>query len=180
LKGLSSLSDKTLALITTAKHASLQSVRQNVLQLGWEIEEAECHKLVLEAIEKEEKNRLNMAESDYRFFKQLVVDRDRSSLSQDTEYLRAAHDSEIERLASTDEQMFQMSDISSLAAKYVTHRLPVYQNSSDTEYEPGDEDHNDNPSGDEFEEGTSDFSTPKYVNHSKTYLCRLLIAHQCS
>ncbi|KAG2044658.1 hypothetical protein BDR03DRAFT_1003910 [Suillus americanus] len=87
LKGLSSLSNETLALIAMAKHASLKTVRQNILQLGWEIEEAECHKLVLKAIEQEGKKRLEMAESEYSLFKKLVADRDLPTLSQDVEYL---------------------------------------------------------------------------------------------
>lgn len=179
LKGLSSLSSDTLTLITTAKHASIQSIRQNVLHLGWEIEEAECHKRVLKAFEQEEKNHLNMAEMDYRFFKQLLVDRDLPSLSRDVEYLQAAHDDEIEHLASADEQMFQMSDILPLATKYVAHRLPVYQNSSDTEFDPNEQDPDDNFSGDEVQ-GISQFSARGYGNYWKAYLFRLIIARQCS
>ncbi|KAG1759613.1 hypothetical protein EDD22DRAFT_955750 [Suillus occidentalis] len=151
LKGLSSLSDEILTLIATAKHASLQTIRQNILHLGWEIEEAECNRLVLKAFEQEEKKRLGMAESDYRFFKKLMVDRDLPALSQDVEYLRAAHDSEIESLASADEQMFQISTITPYATKYVAHRLPLHPNSSDTEYEPGEQDRDDDFSGDEAE-----------------------------
>jgi hypothetical protein len=179
LKGLSSLSDEILTLIATAKHASLQTIRQNVLHLGWEIEEAECNRLVLKALEQEEKKRLGMAESDYRFFKKLMVDRDLPALSQDVEYLRAAHNSEIESLASADEQMFQISTITPYATKYVAHRLPLHPNSSDTEYEPGEQDCDDDPSGDEAE-GTSTFSAHGNENYSGTYLFRLIIVHQRS
>ncbi|KAG0698342.1 hypothetical protein DFH29DRAFT_1002923 [Suillus ampliporus] len=75
--------------MATAKHASLQTIHQNVLHLSWEIEEAECNKLVLKAFEQEEKKCLDMAELDYGFFKKLVVDWNLPTLSQDIEYLAA-------------------------------------------------------------------------------------------
>ncbi|KAG1839887.1 hypothetical protein DFJ58DRAFT_733108 [Suillus subalutaceus] len=123
LSGLSSLSDDTITLVANAKHAARENSRQKLLQLSWEIEEAKLNKLVLIAFEEKEKKHLQMADSDYYLFKKLLL------------------------LA--DEQLFQMSSISSLATKYVSHRFP--QNSSDTEYEPGEEeqydpDHSDNGS----------------------------------
>ncbi|KAG1753657.1 uncharacterized protein EDB91DRAFT_1077382 [Suillus paluster] len=77
-----------------------------------------------------------MAESDYRLFQQLLVGHKLPALQQDAEYLEESHDSELESLATADEQLYQISSISLLARKYVSHRLP---NSSDTEYEPGEE-----------------------------------------
>src|SRR5882757_528144 len=141
LKGLSSLSDDTVKLVATAKHAAWENIRQKVKQLGWEIQEAEYNKRILKVFEEDEKKRLEMAEFDFRLFKKLVVDRDLPDLEQDIEYLTAAHDSEILCLASADQQLFQMSDISPLASQYVTHRLP--QNSSHTEYESGEGEQDD-------------------------------------
>jgi hypothetical protein len=136
LKGLSSLSNDAVTLVATAKHAARENIRQKIRQLGWEIQEAEYNKRILKVFEQDEKKRLGMAEMDFRLFKRLMVDRELPELERDVEYLTASHDSEIEWLASADEQLFQMSDISPLASQYVAHRLP--QNSSDTEYEPGE------------------------------------------
>ncbi|KAG2128738.1 hypothetical protein DEU56DRAFT_758359 [Suillus clintonianus] len=77
-----------------------------------------------------------MAESDFRLFQKLLVGRELPALQQDAEYLEESHDSELESLATADEQLYQISSISPLARQYVSHRLP---NSSDTEYEPGEE-----------------------------------------
>ncbi|OAX34955.1 hypothetical protein K503DRAFT_803188 [Rhizopogon vinicolor AM-OR11-026] len=135
LKGLSSLSDDTVTLVASAKHAAREHICRKICQLGWGIEEAEHNKRILKALEQNEKKRLDMTESDFCFFKKLLVDRDLPDLEQDVEYLTAVHDSEIECLASADEQLFQMSNISPLASQYVTHRMP--QKSSDTQYGPG-------------------------------------------
>ncbi|KAG1787076.1 uncharacterized protein HD556DRAFT_1449130 [Suillus plorans] len=156
LSGLSSFSDDTIKLVANAKHAARENSRQKLLQLGWEIEEAKLNKLVLIAFEDKEKQRLKMADSDYHLFKKLLVDRDIPALDQDVECLAESHDSELEDLATADEQLFQMSSISSLATKYVSHRFP--QNSSDTEYEPGEEEqydkynHSDNSSNSDNDE----------------------------
>ncbi|KAG1804963.1 uncharacterized protein HD556DRAFT_1437121 [Suillus plorans] len=156
LSGLSSFSDDTIKLVANAKHAARENSRQKLLQLGWEIEEAKLNKLVLIAFEDEEKQRLKMADSDYHLFKKLLVDQDIPALDQDVECLAESHDSELEDLATADEQLFQMSSISSLATKYVSHRFP--QNSSDTEYEPGEEEqydkynHSDNSSNSDNDE----------------------------
>jgi hypothetical protein len=136
LKGLSSLSSETVALVATAKHAARENIRQKIRQLGWEIQEAEYNKRILEAFEQDEKKRLDMAELDFYLFRKLVVDRNVPELERDVEYLTAAHDSEIGCLASADERLFQMSGISSLAFDYVSHRL--LQNSGEMEYEPGE------------------------------------------
>ncbi|OJA15871.1 hypothetical protein AZE42_11010, partial [Rhizopogon vesiculosus] len=141
LKGLSSLSDDTITLVASAKHAARENIRLKIIQLGWEIQEAEYNKRILKALEQDEKKRLDMAELDFRLFRKLLVDRDLPALEQDVEYLTAVHDSEIEYLASADEQLFQMSDISLLASQYVTHRLLL--KSSDTEYEPGEGEQDD-------------------------------------
>ncbi|KAG1853180.1 hypothetical protein DFJ58DRAFT_728289 [Suillus subalutaceus] len=109
--------------------SSLSSDYDNVKQLGWEIQEVEYNKLLLKAFEQKEKKRLKMAESDYRLFKKLLE----------------SHNSELESLATADEQLYQISSVSPLATKYVSHRLP---NSSDTGkgFRPGI--HSDlNPSG---------------------------------
>jgi hypothetical protein len=131
LKGLSSFSSETVALVAAEKHAARENTRQKIMQLGWEVQEAEYNKLILKALEQDEKKRLDMTESDFHLFKKLLVDRDVPDLERDVEYLTAVHDSEIECLAAADEQLFQMSGISSLALQYVSHRLP--QNSSETE-----------------------------------------------
>ncbi|KAG1795753.1 uncharacterized protein HD556DRAFT_1534726 [Suillus plorans] len=165
LSGLSSFSDDTIKLVANAKHAARENSRQKLLQLGWEIEEAKLNKLVLIAFEDEEKQRLKMADSDYHLFKKLLVDRDIPALDQDVECLAESHDSELEDLATADEQLFQMSSISSLATKYVSHRFP--QNSSDTEYEPGEEEqydkynHSDNSSNSDNDEAEANSTTSR-------------------
>ncbi|KAG1877322.1 hypothetical protein F4604DRAFT_1954922 [Suillus subluteus] len=112
------------------------SNHRKLLQLGWEIEEAKLNKLVLIAFEEKKKKHLQMADSDHHLFKKLLVDQDIPALEQDVECLVESHDSEPEDLATADEQLFQMSSISSLATKYVSHRFP--QNSSDTKgFRPG-------------------------------------------
>ncbi|KAG2116453.1 uncharacterized protein F5147DRAFT_648951 [Suillus discolor] len=136
LRGLSSLSSDTITLAAHAKHAARENHRHKVKQLGWEIQEVEYNKLLLKAFERKEKKRLKMAESDYRLFEKLLVGRDLPALQQDAEYLEESHDSELDSLATADEQLYQISSVSPLATKYVSHRLP---NSSDTEYEQDEE-----------------------------------------
>ncbi|KAG1857134.1 hypothetical protein F4604DRAFT_1685353 [Suillus subluteus] len=145
---------------------------QKLLQLNWEIEEAKLNKLVLIAFEEKEKKCLQMADSDYHLFKKLLVDRDIPALEQDVECLVESHDSELEDLATADEQLFQMSSISLLATKYISNRFP--QNSSDTENEPGEEeqynsDHSNNGSySDNDEVKGNNFSAPE--NKKTTHL----------
>ncbi|KAG1834741.1 hypothetical protein EV424DRAFT_1531948 [Suillus variegatus] len=107
-----------------------------VTGLGWEIQEAQYNAQLLNVFERKEKKRLKMAESDCRLFKRLLVSRELPALQRDAEYLAELHDLELESLATADEQLYQMSSISPLAKRYVSHRLP---NSSNTEYEAGEE-----------------------------------------
>jgi hypothetical protein len=163
LRGLSSLSSDTITLAAHAKHAARENHRHKVKQLGWEIQEVEYNKLLLKAFERKEKKRLKMAESDCRLFKKLLVGRDLPALQQDAEYLEESHNSELNSLATADEQLFQISSVSPLATQYVSHRLP---NSSDTEYEQDEEADNGERSDD------SDYSDAE-LEGRKLYLPRL-------
>ncbi|KAG2124380.1 hypothetical protein DEU56DRAFT_759731 [Suillus clintonianus] len=117
LSGLSSLSDDTITLVAHAKHATRESLRHKVKQLGWEIQEVQYSELLLKVFERKEKKRLNMAESDFRLFQKLLVGRKLPALPQDAEYLEGSHDSELESLATADEQLYQISSISPLGLR---------------------------------------------------------------
>ncbi|KAG2146427.1 uncharacterized protein EDB93DRAFT_1250962 [Suillus bovinus] len=164
LRGLSSLSSDTITLAAHAKHAARENHRHKVKQLGWEIQEVEYNKLLLKAFERKEKKQLKMAESDYHLFKKLLVGRDLPALQQDAEYLEESHDSELDSLATADEQLYQISSLSPLVTKYVSHRLP---NSSDTEYEQGEEEADNGERSDD-----SDYSDAE-LEGTKLYFPRL-------
>ncbi|KAG0701410.1 hypothetical protein DFH29DRAFT_875927 [Suillus ampliporus] len=77
-----------------------------------------------------------------------------------------------------DEQLFQMLAISPLATKYVSHRLPPPQNSSDMEYELGEEEEEYEQHHDDFYDSDNDEAALEGSNPSTHGT--LIITHKLS